>query len=478
MLIGRDLIGPRRLGVAAPFLPRFSLKGYKTLQFRWGLSEQKSRGQRIRIFAIYCRAAPAFSLFKTGAFNHSATPPEGVSIPASSSQIRVSQGDFAPGRSPQVVGSLDGHVTPILDLPVTALPHEHGSSLYFLMLQRSKTDREPPICMITPSETPARRATPRCCRDVSRGGSQQLIDLRRVPGGNADRDYTSQVYELPFQFTERTPRSALVVGADGGNDVAAALRHGFTHVVSVDIDPAILYTGEELHPERPYSDARVTRVADDARAFLGRRSEQEKFDVICYGLLDSHAMFSSMSSLRLDNFVYTEEGFAAAWKRVKDEGILSVSFSVYAGEWMYYRMLGLVKKAPGIEPIVVRHGYDFGATFLAGRTLTLAKVRATMPGTLLGERVPASIRVPSDDWPFLYLRLNTIPWNLHHGVPAHRRDRRILGAARVRDDALLARPLRFPDVPVRCQAKSSLPATACDPHLRSCRFPKAEETSQ
>ena len=155
----------------------------------------------------------------------------------------------------------------------------------------------------------------------------------------------------------------------------------------------------------------MTRVADDARAYLGRSTAQdEKFDVVCYGLLDSHAMFSSMSSLRLDNFIYTEEGLGAAWKRVKDNGILSVSFSVFAGDWMYYRMLGLVKKATGLEPIVVRHGYNYGATFLAGRGLTLAKVQAVLPEARAGEAVPASIRIPSDDWPFLYLRPNTRPW--------------------------------------------------------------------
>ena len=88
--------------------------------------------------------------------------------------------------------------------------------------------------------------------------------------------------------------------------------------------------------------------------------------MVCYGLLDSHAMFSSMSSLRLDNFVYTEQGIAAAWKRVRDDGILSVSFSVFAGDWMRQRMLGIVKKATGLDPIVLEHGYGLpGASAVA-----------------------------------------------------------------------------------------------------------------
>lgn len=246
---------------------------------------------------------------------------------------------------------------------------------------------------------------------VNRDYHQTLLDLRRAPGASLQRDHLSQVYELPFGLTDAKPRSALIVGAGAGNDVAAALRHGFDRVVSVDIDPAILFTGEQLHPEHPYSDPRVMRVADDARAYLGRGGAgHEMFDVVCYGLLDSHAMFSSMSSLRLDNFVYTEEGLASAWMRVKDGGILSVSFSVFAGPWMFERMLGLMKKATGMDPIVLRHGYNYGATMLVGRGLTLAKVQAAIPDATGGERVSASIRIPSDDWPFLYLRPNTVPW--------------------------------------------------------------------
>ena len=245
---------------------------------------------------------------------------------------------------------------------------------------------------------------------VNRDYHQLLLDLRQGPGVQMGRKLVSEVYELPFSLAQQHPRSALVVGAGGGNDVAAALRRGFDRVVSVDIDPAILYTGQNLHPEQPYSDPRVMRVADDARAYLGRAEIGEKFDVVCYGLLDSHAMFSSMSSLRLDNFVYTEEGLRAAWNHVKDDGLLSVSFSIFAGDWMFERMLGIVKKATGMDPIVVRHEYDFGATFIAGRHLTIDKVRSVWPGATMGAVVPEAIRIPSDDWPFLYLRPNTVPW--------------------------------------------------------------------
>lgn len=238
---------------------------------------------------------------------------------------------------------------------------------------------------------------------------QRMLDLRPTPGMNEVREHAHAVYELPFTFSERPGRTAVVVGAGTGNDVAGALRRGFARVVSIDIDPAILQAGLELHPERPYADPRATRVNDDARAYFGR-DDGERFDVVCYGLLDSHAIFSSMSSLRLDNFVYTREGLAAAWSRVSDDGVLSVSISVFAGDWIYQRILGLMREATGLNPIVVSHGYDQGATFLAGRSLTVEAVRVRAPNAI---QMPARIAVagvPTDDWPFLYLRTAGIPW--------------------------------------------------------------------
>ena len=238
---------------------------------------------------------------------------------------------------------------------------------------------------------------------------QRMFDLRPAPDTPAARRHVRAVYELPFSFSDRPGRSAVIVGAGTGNDVAAALRRGFARVVSIDIDPAILQTGVEKHPERPYADARATRVNEDARAYFGR-GNGERFDVVCYGLLDSNAIFSSMSSLRLDNFVYTREGLAAAWSHVSEDGVLSISFSVFAGDWLYQRMIGLMRQSTGINPIIVLHGYDSGATFLAGRHLTLDAVRRIAPDARQVSVEVDAIGIPSDDWPFLYLRTLGIPW--------------------------------------------------------------------
>ena len=45
---------------------------------------------------------------------------------------------------------------------------------------------------------------------------------------------------------------------------------------------------------------------NDARSFL--RTTDKTYDMIIYGLLDSHTLLSYASSVRLDSFVYTVEG--------------------------------------------------------------------------------------------------------------------------------------------------------------------------
>lgn len=224
----------------------------------------------------------------------------------------------------------------------------------------------------------------------------------------SSRRWCQQVYDLPFRVARRKD-AALVVGAGTGNDVMAALRQDFRSVLSVEIDPAILRIGQQFHPERPYSDLRAIPVVNDARAYFEQNPET-RFDVICYGLLDSHAMFSTMSSLRLDNYVYTVEGIRAGWRLVKEDGILSVSFSIYAGRWMAERMLGIIREATGLSPIVVPHGLNYGITHLVGRQLSPDAVAAITPKLIVDPTLNPVIRIPTDDWPFLYLRPGSIPY--------------------------------------------------------------------
>ena len=141
--------------------------------------------------------------------------------------------------------------------------------------------------------------------DVNHDYHQKMVDLsddymaRKLPN-NGLSERALPAYSLPYRFVPH-PESVLIVGAGTGNDVAAALRHGAKHVDAVEIDPTLVELGRKFHPEHPYDSPRVTVHVNDARAFFKRA--HQTYDLIVFGFLDSHTMFSSLSVLRLDDYV-------------------------------------------------------------------------------------------------------------------------------------------------------------------------------
>lgn len=227
--------------------------------------------------------------------------------------------------------------------------------------------------------------------------------------GNSIPGLYQAIYDLPFRLVPGGS-AGLVVGAGTGNDVAGALRIGYKSVTAVEIDPMILDLGLWLHPENPYSDPRVQAVNDDARAYF-ERNPDAKFDVIAYGLLDSHAMFSAMSSLRLDNYIYTVEGIRAGWKHVRDGGVLTISFSTFAGPWIQQRLIRTIHEATGIVPMLVQHRMDYGTSFIvSSRPIERQLVPPVLRVVVETPTIDESIRMPTDDWPFLYIRPGTFPF--------------------------------------------------------------------
>ncbi len=218
------------------------------------------------------------------------------------------------------------------------------------------------------------------------------------------------LYDLPFLVNAHRG-SAAVVGAGTGNDVQAALRHGYGQVTSVDIDGQIIALGRQLHPEQPYARPGVRTVVDDARSFFGR-DDGTVYDVVCYGLLDSHAMSSAMSTLRLDNYVYTEEGIRAAWKHVGPQGHLSLAISCAAGRWFFERLYWTIARATGIEPVALYSPlHSSTVTFLVPRPgVVLDAAELSRRNPILPQARAEQVLTPNDDWPFLYVRPDIFPW--------------------------------------------------------------------
>lgn len=212
-------------------------------------------------------------------------------------------------------------------------------------------------------------------------------------------------YELPYRLVP-TPGSVLIVGAGSGNDVAAALRHGATHVDAVEIDPVINRLGRIYHPEQPYSSPRVTVYIDDARAFF--KKTRNKYDVIIFGYLDSHTLLTSYSSLRLDNYVYTLQSFQEARSLLNPGGSLILAFGA-GRSFVSKRLYDTLTAAFGVPPLAFFTGYDTsGVVFVEGQARRTASIH-DFPE--IGSEFAAKPRglLATDSWPFLYLRLRTIP---------------------------------------------------------------------
>jgi spermidine synthase len=221
-------------------------------------------------------------------------------------------------------------------------------------------------------------------------------------------------YNIPFKFQPH-PARVLVVGSGMGNDVAGALRNGADHVVAVEIDPQILAAGRRLHPERPYSSPRVEAVVNDARTYF-KRSNQ-RFDLIVFGLLDSHTLSSNFANIRLDNYVYTREAFEEAKRLLSHDGLIVVKFEVQR-DWLGKRMQEMLTGVFGRPPLQFKDEEGVGSrasVFVAGNPERIRSALEADPELARFVKAtaiaypPGSVTIATDDWPFLYHRGRYIP---------------------------------------------------------------------
>jgi Spermine/spermidine synthase domain len=204
-------------------------------------------------------------------------------------------------------------------------------------------------------------------------------------------------YHSPYRLLQKTPRRLLVLGAGSGNDIATALDEGVEHIDAVEIDPVIQQIGRQMHPDHPYASPRVTAINTDARSFLNR--SDEKYDLIVFGTLDSMTRLSAMSSVRLDNFVYTRDCLEAAKRHLTNDGGVVMYFMV-GSQYIHDRLRAMLASVFGEQPFILSQNCNlFNDVLMDGPAF--AHLRATLPTP---PPLPAGVILPSDDWPYLYLR--------------------------------------------------------------------------
>jgi SAM-dependent methyltransferase len=272
----------------------------------------------------------------------------------------------------------------------------------------------------SPYQLLERTAKPDGLMQILSGGSYyqkvyNFADNKRAAESAEDR-YVRAYYEFPYNF-KQAPERVAIVGSGSGNDVATALRMGAAHVDAIEIDPAIAFLGTKYHPERPYDDPRVTLSINDARNFF--RTAEAKYDLIVYGVLDSHTALSHASNLRVDSYVYTREGIAEAFRLLKPDGVLSISFTL-VNDALGFKLSKILRDLPGAgKPLAVRVGYDNALTtaFIAkrGKDVTMpdanafASIGFTNVSDYFAQAYPESA-IPTDDWPFFYMVERAYPF--------------------------------------------------------------------
>jgi spermidine synthase len=257
---------------------------------------------------------------------------------------------------------------------------------------------------------------------VNNAGYQALIDLSEEATLSDPIRYRPELrglsqYDIPL-LLHPSPKNVLIVGAGTGNDVAGALRGGAEEVVAVEIDPAIVEMGRSYHDERPYASDRVQVVETDARSFFA--TDSRRYDVIVFGLLDSHTT-TAMTNARLDHYVYTRESLARARTLLADGGVLVLSFEAQRA-FIADRMARALRDVFGFPAITFRvphSAYGWGGVLFVTGDIETARRSIESNARLAAavERwtsehdlgITFTTEVTTDDWPYLYLEGRRIP---------------------------------------------------------------------
>ena len=181
------------------------------------------------------------------------------------------------------------------------------------------------------------------------------------------------------------------------------MRAGAGKVDAIEIDPVIIQIGMRSHPEHPYDGPRVLAINDDARSFLRRTAN--KYDLIVYGMLDSHTLLSHGSSVRLDSFVYTVEGLREARSRLKPDGMISLSFWEFSESLGRKLYLMLQEAFEGRSPVCAFNG----TTFLISNDPNWTPPANLERSTAACGNSSLEASVSTDDWPFFYMPLRVYP---------------------------------------------------------------------
>jgi hypothetical protein len=213
-------------------------------------------------------------------------------------------------------------------------------------------------------------------------------------------------YDLPYALAP-AHRRVLMLGAGGGTDTQIAVLNGAEQVDAVEIDPMLVKLSNRFNASAIYENPRVRAHVEDARAFL--RRSPGGYDMVVFGFLDSQTLFSSMSNIRLDGYIYTVQSIQSAFRLLNDNGVLSLSFMA-GHEWLARKLVRMVAVATNQMPVLYESQGQVVICAFRGQHPDPPPQygRFVRTAFLAGDDLSDAV-APTDDWPFLYLSHKTIP---------------------------------------------------------------------
>lgn len=150
--------------------------------------------------------------------------------------------------------------------------------------------------------------------------------------GTAVRKYSStdDIKYLKYDVTNigyflRPTGGACIIGVGGGRDLQSALLFGHERVLGVDVNPTFI--GLQKKEFRDFAglgnNDKVRFVADEARSYLTHTDE--KFSILEMSMIDTWAATGAGGFSLSENGLYTVEAWNVFLKRLKDDGIFTVS---------------------------------------------------------------------------------------------------------------------------------------------------------
>jgi len=191
------------------------------------------------------------------------------------------------------------------------------------------------------------------------GAGSMLVDTREHPEV-ARALFEGTVYGGAYALRPH-PSKTLIIGLGGAPDVLAALHHGASSIVGIEVNHTTIDVVSRDYATMlgdPYHRPGVTIVERDGRSFV--EASKERFDVIQMTGADTYAAGSGGAFMFSESYLYTVEAFVRYVSALSDEGVLSIirfglePLRVLSTEIAAMRALGIPD--PERHVLVVRQG--------------------------------------------------------------------------------------------------------------------------